>query len=72
MQISRREAGCRHQAAALASALMWVWDFIGDFLETDFILNQGKRPWWIRALWVVWLLPFVVVLIAFLVDRYLA
>ena len=49
---------------------MWVWDLIGDFLETDFILNEGKRPWWIRALWVVYFLPLAVLLIAFLVDRY--
>ncbi len=49
---------------------MWMWELIGNFLEADFFISPGKRPWWIRALWVVWLLPFVVLLIAFLVDRY--
>lgn len=49
---------------------MWMWELIGDFLETDFILSEGKRPWWIRALWVVFLLPFAVVLIAFLMDHH--
>ena len=69
MRISRREPGCRHQAAALASVLMWVWDSIGDILETDFLLNEGKRPWWIRALWLVLLLPLAVVLIDVLMDH---
>ena len=48
---------------------MWVWDLIGDFLETDFFLNEGKRPWWIRALWLVLLLPLAVVLIDVLMDH---